>query len=224
MLGFLNRLARALQSWIQGIPAPGAYIYRATASKMLRKFHRAIADELSKLLSDGPLLDVGCGTASLIKESARIKRLSRGFIGLDISVAMARIARDEVRKEGLDSWVDVVVGDAHALPLRSSSMEVAVATGMLHHLPNPSSFFAECSRVVKKVCRVYEFAHDAPWREFSEASRQLSIPPLLLKLVSALHGIPRRDYSEGSIAQALRDSGTEHRVVFRGPVTLLEVR
>jgi len=70
---------------------------------------------------------------------------------------------------------------------------------------------------------VYEFSHDVPWREFSEGARRLSMPPLLMKLTSALHGIPRREFVYGAVARALERAGVRHEVVFMGPVTLLRI-
>ena len=207
----------------RGIPALGAWIYKVSAGRMLRGFHRVVAEEVSSLVSQGPLLDAGCGTAGLLIEAGRIKCPPQGFIGLDISAAMARIALSEVRKAGLGSCVDLVVGDAHAMPFRSSSVEVAASTGTLHHLPKPPEFFEECRRVARSVCMVYEFSHDVPWREFSEGARRLSMPPLLMKLTSALHGIPRREFVYGAVARALERAGVRHEVVFMGPVTLLRI-
>ncbi len=223
MLKLLNTLARAIQSRSGGIPAPGAYLYRLVACRVLKRFHRVVAEELSKTVSHGPVLDVGCGTASLIRELARLTKPPRGFVGLDLSIAMARIALEEVRREGLGAWIDIVVGDAHALPLRSQSVEIVVSTGTLHHLSKPSRFFNDCARVAKKVCKVYEFSHDVPREELIETSRMLSVPPPILRIISTLHGIPRREFIEGSIAQQLKFLNLKFKTFFRGPITVLEI-
>ena len=223
MLKLLNKLARAIQSYGGGIPAPGAYVYRAIACRVLRKFHEVVAEDLGKIVSRGPVLDVGCGTASLISELGRRVRPPRGFIGLDISVAMARIALEEVKRVGLDAWVDIIVGDAHALPLRTGSVEIVVSTGTLHHLAKPHRFFSECSRVATRICRIYEFSHDVPREELAEIAKKFSIPPPILKIVSVLHGVPRKDFVDGSIAQQLKSLGLRFETVFQGPVTILEI-
>lgn len=46
---------------------------------------------------------------------------------------------------------------------------------------------------------------------------------MLLKLVSALHGLPRKAFLEGYIRDELLRSGVRYRVEFRGLVTRLVI-
>ncbi len=222
MLRVLNHVSRKLQSYGRGIPKPGALIYSILAVKMLRTFHRAVAREIAGHIDRGVVLDIGCGTASLLIELAKAAVPSY-LLGLDISLAMARIARENLYRSDVDSYADIVVADAHMPPFRTNSIDIAISTSTLHHIAQPTALFRECSRIVRKMCLVYEFSHDAPDSEVSEVAKLLKRPVRLLKLVSALHGIPRSEYLEGAIARALRGAGTRHEIEFRGFITRLRI-
>ncbi len=202
---------------------PGVVLYRSLAVRMLKPFHRFVARELCRVVGKGVVLDVGCGTCSLLIELIRSCESVYGCIGIDLSVAMAKTCRDALYRSGVRHLVDVVVGDAHRMPVRSRSVDAAVSTGTLHHLLKPRAFFEECSRVVKSVCVVYEFSHDAPSDEVKAFARGMGRSWRLLKLVASMHGIPRRDFVEGVIARELRESGVRYGVSFVGLATKLEI-
>jgi len=77
---------------------------------------------LSVLIPQSKLLDVGCGTAHIIKRLAkRCKNIL--FIGLDISPAMMDMARDNI--QGLTN-VELVQGDGLELPFKGSEFDVVI--------------------------------------------------------------------------------------------------
>ncbi len=77
---------------------------------------------LSVLIPRSKLLDVGCGTAHIIKRLAkRCKNLL--FIGLDVSPAMMDMARNNT--QGLTN-VELVQGDGLELPFKGSEFDVVI--------------------------------------------------------------------------------------------------
>lgn len=85
------------------------------------------------------VLDIACGegygAAALLRSGAL------SVIGVD---RCAETCAHAARKYG----VDARVGDAEAIPLESSSVDLVVSLETIEHVPNPAAFLAECSRVL----------------------------------------------------------------------------
>jgi SAM-dependent methyltransferase len=78
------------------------------------------------------VLEIGAGPG-LLTEWARAHRPDLRWVATDLLAA---------------PWNDVVA-DATRLPLRSASVDHVVALDVLHHLADPSAFFAEAARVTR---------------------------------------------------------------------------
>jgi ubiquinone/menaquinone biosynthesis C-methylase UbiE len=78
----------------------------------------------------GDLLDMGCGPGLLARRLAQARSGDFHVCGLDLSPAMIRAAREQVR--GFDE-VSLAVGRAEQLPLPDHSMDVVVALGVLEY-------------------------------------------------------------------------------------------
>jgi len=220
LLGVVNRLARALQRWRQGIPFIGAVIYRRVAMSLMRRVHRVVAEHVARSLRGGSVVDVGCGTGDLLIQLADFVKGLRELICLDISRAMAEIARRELVGRGRYSLVDIVIGDAHRLPLRSRSIDIVTCVGTLHHLKNPTEFLQRCASTARTACLVYEFSHDVPTPLVDELRRELGekVPRWLLKLVAALHGIPRNE-----LEKLVESLGIDAAIESIGPLTVIAI-
>jgi SAM-dependent methyltransferase len=81
-------------------------------------------------LSDGPVLDLGCGDGRLLTRF--------GATGVDASLDLAREADRGT----------VVVADVGRLPFATGQWQAAYAVLVLEHLTDPAPFFAEAARVV----------------------------------------------------------------------------
>lgn len=81
----------------------------------------------------GRMLDVGCG-------SRRYENIFSGavetYVGLDWPEVKDRSSPD-------------VIGDAMKLPISTASIDVVLATELMEHLPAPSDFLMEVSRVLR---------------------------------------------------------------------------
>ena len=93
------------------------------------------------------VLDVGCGTGTLLERAARAR--PRRFVGLDLSLEMLAVAR---RKLG--PRAGLVAGSATTLPFRSRAFDHVVSTSALHHWRDPDAAFAEIRRVLRPAGRV----------------------------------------------------------------------
>ena len=107
-------------------------------------------------------LDVGCGNcrhAELLAD--RVDRT----IGLDVSRGLLETGRDRATDRAFA--VDLVQGDAAALPLRTDAVDLAVYVATLHHLPTRESRRAsldELARVLtpdgRALVSAWSTAHD----------------------------------------------------------------
>jgi SAM-dependent methyltransferase len=90
---------------------------------------------------DADLLDIGCGTGSLLRDLAAQGHRGR-LVGLDISPAAVR-ALDGV------AGVAVRLGNAMDLPFAPASFDVVTARHMLYHVPDVRTALAEARRVLR---------------------------------------------------------------------------
>jgi SAM-dependent methyltransferase len=104
----------------------------------------AILAELA-LTPDDRLLEVGCGGGAFLREALK-SGCTAGAI--DHSPDMVRLAREQNAEAIEGGRLDIVEGDAAALPFADESFTAAVMTGVLGFLPDPVAAFAEIRRVL----------------------------------------------------------------------------
>lgn len=112
-----------------------------------RGFQRSVLARLG-LRGDERLIDVGCGTGTLLAEILRRHREVTAA-GVDADPEILAIAARRLRRHG--ARVTLHVGRAEALPFPAESYDAAVSTLTFHHLPTPAkrSALAEVYRVLK---------------------------------------------------------------------------
>jgi len=179
--------------------------------------HRRILDAARPFLESVPeprLLDVGCGSADI---PDRIRRsLPRPIlaVGVDIKLLHLRAAPPDVRR---------VVGDALALPFRSGTFDVVVASHFLHHFDR-----AEATTLLR---RLYDLARRAlivddirrAWVPYLVAR---GIFPMILKSrVSLNDGVVsiRRAFTPREFAEAFAEAGIPVRIRRAFPYRLVAV-
>ena len=94
-------------------------------------------DQVRPYCRDANILEVGCGTGLLLKETAK---LARGAIGVDISPGMLAVA--EAR------GLNVIEGDATALPFDDGQFDLVYSFKVLAHVENIGQALTEISRVL----------------------------------------------------------------------------
>ena len=104
---------------------------------------------LLKLKPYERLLDLGCGTGSLLVVAKR-KHSTVDMIGVDVDEKILDIAQRKIQKENLS--VRLVKASADKLPFPDSSFDVVVSTLVFHHLPTDvkKEALKEVHRVLKK--------------------------------------------------------------------------
>src|ERR1700722_5638393 len=113
----------------------------------LGRLHRQIADRTADLaLAVAPrpqrVLDVGCGTGSLLRELAGRCPQAVELVGVDPAggmIAAARAATDDNRLR----WVE---GTAEELPLPERSFDLVVSTTSFDHWADQRAGLEECAR------------------------------------------------------------------------------
>ena len=101
------------------------------------------------------LLDVGCGTGSLMRQA-----FERGFdvTGIDASSGMLERARELLGADGPES----LLASATELPFRDDSFDTAIASGSLVHIPEIAQAASEMLRVVKSGGLIRIIDHAIP--------------------------------------------------------------
>ena len=94
------------------------------------------------------VIDIGCGAGTDLLLAAR-RVGSRGkAIGVDMTPAMAELARAGARAMGLDH-VEVRIGDALELPIESGTVDVVISNGVINLTPDKDRAYGEAFRVLK---------------------------------------------------------------------------
>lgn len=141
-----------------------------------RSFRRWITDLAQLKLSDR-VLDVGCGTGSLLLAIHDQYGSSMGLHGVEPASEMVAHAQSKSHAKGAS--LEVVQGSADSLPYPDGSFDVVFCTLVLHHLPEPMRAVA-----IEEIRRVL---CDGGRMVIVDVQRPKKITGLL-SLISILHG------------------------------------
>ncbi len=97
-----------------------------------------------KYISNGKLLDIGCGTGDLLLMLAKRGKCTTLY-GIDISPNMVKKA-----KKNLAGRAVIQYGDAENIPFKSNFFDYVASTEAFHHYENPKRAVKEMHRVLKK--------------------------------------------------------------------------
>ncbi len=109
-----------------------------------RPLHEATLAALAPLV-DLTLLDVGCGTGSLLQTA--VQRGAR-VAGLDAAASMIAVAHERMPD------ADLRVGDIEALPFRDGTIDVVTAFNSVQYAADPRAAVVEMARVTRRGGRV----------------------------------------------------------------------
>src|SRR5215475_10009492 len=93
----------------------------------------------------GRILEVGVGTGISLPDYSRRNRI----VGIDISEAMLKKARERVQESKLEHVEALDVMDAERLNFQDESFDVVVAQYVVTAVPNPEAALDEFARVLK---------------------------------------------------------------------------
>lgn len=163
-------------------------------------------EKIVKLLNLKPgekLLDVGCGTGSLLKVAKRLHP-DNEMIGIDIDKKVLEIAR----KKLASAEIQLINTGAESLPFPDKSFDVVVSTLIFHHLPTEikKKALSEIKRVLKPdgCFLLVDFG------KIDGALKLVYYAEVVLKIPEAETA---KDNVEGKIPSYLREAGFEFKEV-----------
>jgi arsenite methyltransferase len=100
------------------------------------------------------VLDIGCGAGMDLLLAAKRTGATGHAIGVDMTAAMVERAQKSVEATGL-RYVEVRPGEATALPIADTSIDVVSSNGVLNLVPEKDRGFGEIFRVLKPGGRLH---------------------------------------------------------------------
>ena len=114
--------------------------------KLSKVFYGLIYENVT-LPNSAEVLDVGCGTGTILK--ALSKNHSIKGHGIDVEPAMLKIAKEKCR------GMDIQLCSCESTPYSSRTFDAIVACMAYHHFPDKSAFEKEASRIIKSGGKLY---------------------------------------------------------------------
>ncbi|PMB35934.1 SAM-dependent methyltransferase, partial [Fischerella thermalis CCMEE 5319] len=96
----------------------------------------------------GVVLDAGTGTGRIPIIMCQM-RYKWQVIAIDLAASMLQIAAHHVQEAGLQEQIRLELVDVKHMPYGDRQFDLVVSNSLVHHLPNPLSFFQELKRVLK---------------------------------------------------------------------------
>lgn len=190
--GYLSRhSARVYDLGVEFLFGGAADVMRRQAIPPLRRFADAQRDDLR-------ILDVACGTGRTLSQVAEAMPRAK-LTGLDLS----RFYLDWAAEQ-LGSDVDLIEGNAEAMPLGDASFDAVVSVYLFHELPRNArrKVFAEMFRVLRPGGRLVIL--DSLQRSDAEAMTYF-----MERFADEMHEPFYADYVDDELAVALREQGFE---------------
>jgi len=165
---------------------------------LFRPSYRALLEELYRWRgyegSPYDLLDIGCGSGTLVGLLASTRLPVRRLVALDYANQMCQVARDKARGLGHEH-IDYVNADSEHLPFPDASFDVITCSNSFHHYPHQQQVVAEMRRLLRPdgrlmlidgfrdnvvgwfvfdvcIAAVEELVHHLPWSGVSQCFKQ----------------------------------------------------
>jgi demethylmenaquinone methyltransferase / 2-methoxy-6-polyprenyl-1,4-benzoquinol methylase len=137
---------RFAQQLFQGLPQRYDLLAEALSFGQNRRWRRAM---VGSVVDAGPtrVLDVATGTGGVAVQLAR--RTEAHVTGIDITEAMLRRGLAAVEREGLQTRIALLSGQAEQLPFADATFDGLTFTYLLRYVADPAATIAELARVVR---------------------------------------------------------------------------
>lgn len=149
-----------------------AYLDRARTDEFFARL-KADAIEALAIQPGHRVLDVGCGTG---EDAVAMSAAATDVFALGLDLSSRNIVEAKRRHQRSD--VAFVVGDGHALPIATGSMDGCRAERTLQHVANPALVVAEIARTLRPGSRVVFSEPNWASCSLAGASDAVSVPVL----------------------------------------------
>jgi len=121
--------------------------------KRNRKSIEKVGQRLARLLksmgfTEGTILDVGCGFATVPIEIAKAFPKAK-ITGIDLGEPLLKIGRKLINNNGLENQIVLLNGDAQNLQYDDSSFDLVINSFLIHIVEDPIQMLNEIERVAK---------------------------------------------------------------------------
>jgi ubiquinone/menaquinone biosynthesis C-methylase UbiE len=94
------------------------------------------------------VLDIGTGTAQIPIILCQEKSCYQ-VLGVDMAQSMLTLGRRNIEAAGLLQQIQLELADGKSLPYPNWDFDMVISNSLVHHLPDPRSFFQQVARLVK---------------------------------------------------------------------------
>jgi ubiquinone/menaquinone biosynthesis C-methylase UbiE len=94
------------------------------------------------------VLDIGTGSAHIPIVLCQEKSCYQ-LVGVDLAQSMLTLGRRNIEEAGLLQRIRLELADGKQLPYPNWEFDMVISNSLVHHLPQPLSFFREVARLVK---------------------------------------------------------------------------
>ena len=167
----------------------GRYVFKFTG-----ELHAKTLIEQLSITKDDKILDVGCGTAVMLIELAKLLESKNPLHGIETSDEMLKITGRNIKAAGLESRIILQKGQATTLPFANGSFDVAICMGVAKYMTDDTlaESLSEMNRVLGQGGRII-------LTEFGTPSRRT------IKWAMKRHGVEKfrsRDELESKLNKA----------------------
>jgi demethylmenaquinone methyltransferase/2-methoxy-6-polyprenyl-1,4-benzoquinol methylase len=145
------------------------------------------------------VLDLATGTGDLALLIAR-REPSTTLVGLDPSEKMLAVGQRKVNEASLQSRIELVVGDAQALPFEADSFDGTCIAFGIRNVPNRAAALAEMARVTRKSGRIAILELSEPRKGLMGPLARFHVHTVVPWVGSILSGAKEYRYLQRSIA------------------------
>jgi len=164
------------------------------------RWRRALVTALDVGGVDEPrVLDVATGTADIALAIADTHRDAK-VVGLDPSVGMLDVGRDKVRARDMVDRVELVEGDAQAMPFEDDHFHASCIAFGIRNVPDRLQGLREMARVTREGHRVVVLELGEPDRGLLAPFARFHVHHVIPRLGAWLSGAEEYAYLQKSIA------------------------
>ncbi len=164
-----------------------------------KSWRKKLVKALSPPEAKGQILDVATGTADVAIDVA-LARPDTTVTGLDPSTEMVKIGQQKVASKGLESRIELVIGDGQDLPFEDDQFAGACISFGIRNVPDRSLCLAEMARVTQPGKKVVVLELTEPRGGILSPFARFYVRHILPRIGGLLSGSKEYRYLQESIA------------------------